>query len=359
VKAKIAVLPGDGIGPEIIAEAVRVLEAVAQRFGHEFSFQEALVGGAAIDATHSALPQETLDLCKSSDAVLLGAVGGPKWDDLTGAVRPEQGLLGLRKELGLFANLRPVKLYDTLLHSSPLREEVVRGTDLVVVRELTGGIYFGQPRGREVRDGVETAFDTDIYTVPEVERILRVAFDLARKRRNKVTSVDKSNVMASSQLWREVAIRMGEQNPDVELEHLFVDAAAMYLIKSPTWFDVMVTNNMFGDILSDEASMLAGSLGMLPSASLGAGKLGVYEPSHGSAPRHAGKDEANPIATILSGAFLLRHSLDLDAEARAIEDALSRVLDKGFRTYDIMSPGNQKVGTRKMGEFIAREVLEG
>jgi 3-isopropylmalate dehydrogenase len=352
MQARIAVLPGDGIGPEVIAETVKVLRKIAQIYEHEFTFEEAPIGGAAIDAVGNPLPADTLQLCRESDAVLLGAVGGPKWDDPRAAVRPEQGLLGLRKELGLFANLRPVKLYPQLVHASPLRPEVVAGVDLVVVRELTGGIYFGQPRV----EGDDQAVDTMAYTAAEVERVMHVAFRLARQRRRKVTSVDKANVLACSRLWRKVAEQVAEEYPDVAFEHVLVDACAMYLLRRPTSFDVVVTANMFGDILTDEASMLAGSMGMLPSASLGEDTLGLYEPIHGSAPKYTGMNVVNPIATILSGAMLLRHSLGLEEEAAAVEAAVAAVLEEGYRTKDIAEEGKQPIGTREMGDLIADRV---
>ena len=353
MEAKIAVLPGDGIGPEVVAEAVKVLRRVADVYGHTFEFEEGLVGGIAIDETGKPLPAETLALCRGSDAVLLGAVGGPKWDDPRAPVRPEQGLLGLRKELKLFANLRPVKLYPQLVHASPLRPEVVTGVDLVVVRELTGGIYFGQPR-IEGDDG--RAVDTMVYTAAEVERVMHVAFRLARQRRKKVTSVDKANVLACSRLWREVAEQVAQEYPDVAFECVLVDACAMYLLRRPASFDVIVTANMFGDILTDEASMLAGSIGMLPSASLGEGTLGLYEPIHGSAPKYAGQNVVNPIATILSGAMLLRYSLGLGAEASAVERAVAAALDDGYRTRDIGKGSQKLVGTREMGDIIAYRI---
>lgn len=350
---RIAVLGGDGIGPEVTAQAAQVLEAVGQAYGHTFSYEQGLIGGIAIDTTGSPFPQETLELCQRSDAVLFGAVGGPKWDDPTAAVRPEQGLLGIRKALGLFANLRPVKLTPALIDASTIKPGVLEGTDLVVVRELTGGIYFGE-RGR--RDGGRTAFDTMIYTEAEIERVLRVAFDLALTRRHKVTSVDKANVLESSRLWRETALRVARDYPDVTCEHLLVDACAMHLIRRPALFDVIVTENLFGDILTDEASMLSGSMGMLPSASLAEGNLGLYEPIHGSAPDIAGKGIANPIGAILSAALLLRYSLKLEREASAIESAVEQVLAEGYRTGDIAQPGGETVSTSVMGELIARHI---
>jgi len=356
MKARIAVLPGDGIGPEVTAVAVDVLKQVAVAFGHIFDFQEALIGGIAIDATGSALPRETLELCQASDAVLLGAVGGPKWDDPRATVRPEQGLLGLRKTLELFANLRPVKSLPELRHVSPLRPELLEGVDLVVVRELTGDLYFGEPRFIEKYGAGERAVNTMVYTTAEIERVVHVAFRLAQQRRKKVSSVDKANVLEVSRLWRETAGRIAQQYPDVAFENVLVDACAMYLMKQPASFDVIVTGNMFGDILTDEASMLAGSMGLLPSASLGVGTRGLYEPIHGSAPKYTGQDVANPIATVLSGAMLLRHSLGLEKEAAAVEEAVNQVLREGYRTRDLREEGKTLVGTRKMGALIAAQV---
>ncbi len=353
MQAKIAVLAGDGIGPEVTAQARRVLEATASRFGHSFLFEDGLLGGIAIDETGVALPDETVALCQASDAVLLGAVGGPKWDDPTAAVRPEQGLLGIRKALGLYANLRPVTLYPELIDASTIKREVLEGTDLLVVRELTGGIYFGE-RGR--RDGGKTAFDTMIYSEAEVERVVRVAFRLAAGRRRKVTSVDKANVLESSRLWREVARRVAAEHPEIAFDELLVDACSMHLIRKPSSFDVIVTGNMFGDILTDEASMLSGSMGMLPSASLAEGSLGLYEPIHGTAPDIAGQDVANPLAAILSAALLLRHSLGLEREAQAVEDAVRQVLRDGYRTVDIARPGEPTVGTQQMGGLVAERI---
>ncbi len=350
--ARITLLPGDGIGPEVVAEGRKVLEAVAGRFGHKFSFGEALMGGIAIDETGDPLPPETLEACRSADAVLLGAVGGPKWSDPRAEVRPEQGLLGVRKELGLFANLRPVTVRPALALASPLRPESVAGVDLVIVRELTGGLYFGQPQGREVTPQGRSAVDTLRYSEGEIERLMRVAFDLARLRRKKVTSVDKANVMASSRLWREVAHEVARDYPDVACEDLLVDACAMYLIRRPADFDVIATENMFGDILSDEASMLTGSLGMLPSASLGSGRPGLFEPIHGSAPDIAGRGIANPLATILSAAMLLRSGLGLAQEAAAVEAAVDNVLAAGHRTADLALPGQPQVGTIEMGDLV-------
>lgn len=358
MKYDIVLLPGDGIGPEIVDSALLVLNQVATTFGHEFAYQTALIGGCAIDAEGTALSAETLELCRNSDAVLLGAVGGPKWDDPRAAVRPEQGLLGLRKGLGLYANLRPVKSWPDLRHVSPLRPELLEGVDLIVVRELTGGIYFGEPRFREMVGGVERAVDTMAYTTPEIERVVRLACRLAQGRRKKVTSVDKANVLEVMRLWRETATRTAAEYPDIEFETILVDACAMYLMKQPAWFDVLVMGNMFGDILTDEASMIAGSMGLLPSASIGDGTLGVYEPIHGSAPKYTGLDVANPIAQILSVAMLLRYSLKLEREAAAVESAVERLLADGYRTRDIMSEGKTQIGTRKVGELVAERVRD-
>ncbi len=352
MKARIAVLGGDGIGPEVTAEAVRVLEAVARRSGHEFEFVEALIGGIAIDASGSPLPPRTIDTCRGSDAVLLGAVGGPKWSDPSARVRPEQGLLELRRTLGLFANLRPVKTQRAMLDASPLKPEVVEGVDIMVVRELTGGIYFG----RKTRTAHE-AEDVCSYTTAEIERVTRMAGRLAMGRRKRIVSVDKANVLETSRLWRTVVERVIRTGfPDVELEHMLVDAAAMHLLRRPTSFDVLLTENMFGDILTDEASMLVGSLGLLPSASLGEGTVGLYEPIHGSAPDIAGRGIANPIGTVLSAAMLLRHSLALEAEAQAVEAAVAGVLADGLRTADIAGPGVAAVGSRAAGDAIIQRL---
>ncbi len=345
---KICVLPGDGIGPEITAEAVRVLNALELGF----EMEEALLGGCAVDATGDPYPEATQKLAIAADAVLLGAVGGPKWDGNPREQRPERGLLGIRKQLGLFANLRPAILYPELANASTLKPEVVAGLDILIVRELTGDIYFGQPRGIELREGERCGFNTMIYTESEIRRILRVAFDAARKRDRKVCSVDKMNVLECTQLWRDVAIETACDYPDVELSHLLVDNAAMQLVKNPKQFDVMVTGNMFGDILSDEASMLTGSIGMLPSASLDANNKGLYEPSHGSAPDIAGKGVANPLATILSVAMMLRYTFANEDAARRIENAVKKVLAQGFRTGDIFEAGMKKVGTREMGDAV-------
>lgn len=350
MKATIVTLPGDGIGVEVVAEGVKVLEAVAAAYGHTFAFDAHLIGGGAIDATGSPLPDETLVACRNADAVLLGAVGGPKWSDPAADVRPEQGLLGLRKGLGLYANLRPVQIFPMLQAASPLHPSRLDGVDLLVVRELTGGIYFGERQEASATD--MTAYDTMIYTAPEVERIARKAFELARLRRSTVTSVDKANVLASSRLWRQVVSSVAADYPDVTLEHMLVDAATMHLIRRPADFDVIVTGNMFGDILTDEASMLAGSMGMLASASLGDGCCGVYEPIHGSAPDIAGQGIANPLATVLSVALLLRYSLGLQTEAEAVEAAVLSVLQQGYRTPDIASEGTRQVTTTEMGAQV-------
>jgi len=352
---KIVVLPGDGIGLEVTAEAVKVLRAVGQGVGVGFEFEEALCGGAAIDAHGTPIPGATLDLCRTADAILFGAVGGPKWDDLPPEQRPERGLLALRKELDLFANLRPAKLFPMLVDASPLKRSVVEGTDLLVIRELTGGLYFGEPRGIEKIQGGMRGINSMIYTTPEIERVARLAFEVARKRRRKLTSIDKANVLAVSRLWRQVVTEVSRDYPDVTLEHMLVDNCAMQLILNPLQFDTLVTENTFGDILSDEAAVLAGSMGMLPSASLG-GKTALYEPVHGTAPDIAGRDLANPIAAILSAAMLLRYSLDLPAEAERVETAVLRVLEKGYRTKDIHSQGTTPVGCRRMGELIVREL---
>lgn len=354
---KIAVLPGDGIGPEIIEQAVKVLKAL----GCDFEMEYADVGGVAYANHGHPLPEATLKLAKESDAILFGAVGDFKYDHLERHLRPEQAILGLRKALGLFANLRPAKCFKELTSASTLREEVVSGLDLVIVRELTGDIYFGTPRGRRTAPdgnfpGAPEAFDTMRYTVPEVERIARVAFEAARKRRGKVTSVDKANVLETSQLWRDTVIEVAKQYPDVTLEHMYVDNAAMQLVRAPKALDVVLTGNIFGDILSDEASMLTGSIGMLASASLNDKKQGLFEPSHGSAPDIAGKNIANPIATVLSAAMMLRYSFDMNAEADAIERAVEKVLADGVRTGDIMSEGCRKVSCSEMGDAIAAAI---
>jgi len=348
MKARIAVLPGDGIGPEVIAQGVRCLRALAQAGGHEFTLEELPFGGAAIDAHGDPLPQATLAACRRADAVLLGAIGGPKWSAPEATVRPEQGLLRLRAALGAYANLRPVTVHPALADASTLKREVVEGVDLVFVRELTGGIYFGEKR----RDAA-SASDLCVYTVAEVERIVRVAAQLARTRRRRLTSIDKSNVLETSRLWRQVATRvMSAEFPDVALEHVLVDSAAMHLIRRPRDFDVLVTENMFGDILTDEAAMLAGSLGLLPSASLGTGRSGIYEPIHGSAPDIAGRGIANPYGTLYSVALLLRHSLGLEGEARALEAAVNAAIAQGARTQDLAAPGTPALSTAAAGEAV-------
>jgi 3-isopropylmalate dehydrogenase len=362
VQFSLVVLPGDGIGPEVIAEGIKVLQAIGNRFGHDFNLNYGLVGGVAIDEMGVALSQDTLKMCRGSDAVLLGAVGGPKWDDPKVKVRPEDGLLALRKGLGLFANLRPVKVFPVLVDGTNLKPEVIEGVDFIFVRELTGGLYFGRPKRQWQTPRGRRATDTMAYSEQEIERIVRVGFELARGRRKKLVSVDKANVLESSRLWRQVAIEVAEEYPDVELEHMFVDACGMRLIQNPRYFDVVVTSNMFGDILSDEASMLAGSMGMLPSASLagvpreGASIFGLYEPIHGSAPRRAGLNMANPVAIILSVAMMLRYSFGLAKEAQMVESAIDEVLREGYRTYDIMSEGKTKVGTKEMGDLITKKV---
>ncbi len=352
----IALIPGDGIGPDITAEAVRVLERVGELYGHTFTFETLLAGGAAIDSEGVPLPEHTLNVCRQSDAVLLGAVGGPVWDTLPGNKRPEMALMGLRSGLGLFANLRPAILFKELSAACPLRPDIIGdGLDIQVVRELTGGIYFGE-RGTEELPSGTRAYDTMAYSDYGVERIARLSFAIAMKRRKKLVSVDKANILDSSRLWRAVVEKVAADFPEVELSHMYVDNAAMQLVRNPRQFDVIVTSNMFGDILSDEASMITGSIGMLPSASLGEGSFGMYEPIHGSAPDIAGKDMANPIATILSAAMMLRHSFALEQEAAAVEEAVAAVLGGVHRTGDIMSEGMVLTGTREMGRLI-REAL--
>ncbi|MGZ8365079.1 MAG: 3-isopropylmalate dehydrogenase [Nitrospira sp.] len=356
MKAKIAVLAGDGVGREIVPEAVKVLKVIAEKYGHSFEFTSADIGGQAIDKFGVPLPKDTLALAKQSDAVLLGAVGGPRWEGLEYSLRPERALLGIREALGLYANLRPAKLYANLVDASTLKREVVEGIDILVIRELTGGIYFGKPKGIEkLPNGEERGVNTEVYTTEEVRRIAKVAFEAARKRRKKVTSVDKANVLESSELWRKVVIDVHAFYPDVELGHIYVDNAAMQLVRNPRQFDVLLCNNMFGDILSDEAAILTGSIGMLPSASIGA-KIGLFEPIHGSAPDIAGKNIANPIATISSAAMMLSYAFQLDQEAEAIEQAIVKTLDLGYRTKDIQSPGAKIVGTVEMGEAIVRNL---
>lgn len=355
MRAKIVTLPGDGIGPEVVREGVRVLGAIAEKFGQAFEFAEHLIGGCAIDATGSALPNESLTACENAEAVLLGAVGGPQWDDPRAATRPEDGLLAIRKALGLFANLRPVRPHPALAFASPLREEKLEGVDFLVVRELTGGLYFGQPKERREKNGRRSAVDTLEYHDFEIRRVMELAFQLAEGRRRKLTSVDKANVLVSSRLWREVAVECASDFPTVKLDHLLVDTAAMRLITSPAQFDVVVTENTFGDILTDEAAALAGSMGLLPSASLGEGRRGLYEPIHGSAPDIAGKGIANPLGTILSVAMLLRLSLGLEEEASSIETAVEATLTAGARTADLAQAGERVLSTSEMAdEVIAR-----
>ena len=353
---RIAVLAGDGIGPEVTAEAVKVLRTAARQARVSLEFDEALVGGCAIDATGAPLPPASLDLCRKADAIMFGSVGGPKWDGLPQEQKPERGLLALRKELDLYANLRPAKTFPMLVDSSPLKRSVVEGTDLMVIRELTGGLYFGEPRGIEkFADGGARAVNTMAYTSREIERIARVGFDVARKRRKKLTSVDKANVLIVSQLWRDVVNRVATDYPDVTLEHILVDNCAMELVARPTRFDTIVAENTFGDILSDEAAILVGSLGMLPSASLG-GQVALYEPVHGTAPDIAGQGIANPIAAILSAAMLLKYSLDLGAHADRVDAAVLRVLEQGYRTRDIGKSGEKLVGTGEMGDLVVKEL---
>lgn len=355
---KIALIAGDGIGPEVVGTTVGVLDAICDKYHHRFIYTELLAGGVAIDETGVPLPEETLQVAKQSDAVLLGAVGGPKWDTLPGELRPEQALLGLRKGMEVFANLRPAILFPQLKSASTLKEEVIgKGIDLLVVRELTGGIYFG-PKTREFINGVETASDLEIYNENEIRRIAHVGFQAAMRRNKLLCSVDKANILESSRLWREVVHKVAKDYPEVFLSDMYVDNCAMQLIRNPHQFDVIVTSNMFGDILSDEASMLTGSLGMLPSASLGSSSLGLYEPVHGSAPDIAGQDKANPLATILSAAMMLRYSFGMEQEAITIETAVGKVLEAGYRTGDIMEPHRSLVGTKRMGELVAEKITE-
>lgn len=358
MEKRIAVLPGDGVGKEVSRGAVSILQAVGELFGHKFHFVYGDIGGGAIDEYGTPLPQHTFDLCKESDAVLLGAVGGPKWDQLPGHLRPEKGLLKIRKDLGLYANVRPVHYYSSISGVSPLRKEVIEGADMVVVRELTGGLYFGKPSERSMQKGEASVVDTLFYQKKEIERVIRYAFELASGRRSKVTSVDKANVLESSRMWRETAEEVAKDFPGVQLEHMLVDNAAMQLIKNPRQFDVVVTENMFGDILSDEASVLTGSLGMLPSASVSIEGPYLYEPIHGSAPDIAGMNAANPIAMILSAAMMLRMSFDMAEEAEAVENAVKQVLDSGSRTLDIADFGNVTITTEAMVEEIKATLLD-
>lgn len=353
---KITLVPGDGIGPDVVTEAVKVLDKVGQKYGHKFHYQEVLAGGAAIDTVGTCLPEETIAACKNGDAVLLGAVGGWKWDTLPGDQRPERALLGLRKELGLFANIRPAILFEELAEACPLKPEIVEGgLDIVVIRELTGGIYFGEKGFKDTELG-KAAYDVEQYAEEEVRRIAIVAFDMAMKRNKKLTSVDKANVLESSRLWRRVVTEVAKDYPEVELGHMYIDNAAMQMVRNPKQFDVIVTSNLFGDILSDEASMITGSIGMLPSASLAKGNFGMYEPVHGSAPDIAGQDQANPMATILSVAMMLRYTFGLTEEADAVEKAVQFVLADGYRTPDIMSQGMKLIGTKKAGNLIAAAI---
>jgi len=353
---KIALVPGDGIGPDVVAEAVRVLDQIGEKYGHQFQYTTVLAGGAAIDAAGECLPRNTIDVCRDSDAVLLGAVGGWKWDTLPGDQRPERALLGLRKELGLFANLRPALLFEELAEACPLKPEIIEGgLDIVVVRELTGGIYFGEKGYKDTELG-RAAYDVELYSEEEVRRIAVVAFDMAMKRNKKLTSVDKANVLESSRLWRSVVTEVGKDYPDVELSHMYIDNAAMQMVRNPKQFDVIVTSNIFGDILSDEASMITGSIGMLPSASLAKGNFGMYEPVHGSAPDIAGQNKANPMATILSAAMMLRYTFGLSKEADDVEGAVKVVLAADFRTPDIMSPGKALLGTKEAGDQIVAAI---
>ena len=356
MKYNISVSPGDGIGPEVVDATIKVLNAVGEKFGHRFDYEYLLAGGCAIDKFGTPLPEETLEACKKSDSVLLGAVGGPKWDEPTAKVRPEQALLGLRGGLGLYCNLRPALLYAPLKDASPLKDSIIGdGIDIQVVRELTGGIYFGE-RGTCDDNGIPAAYDTEKYNEEEVRRIAKIGFEAAMKRRKKVTSVDKANILESSRLWRRIINEVAKDYPEVEVNHLYIDNASMQMVRDPRQFDVIITSNMFGDILSDEASMVTGSIGMLPSASLGENSFGMYEPIHGSAPDIAGKGIANPLATILSGGMMLRYSFGLDDEADLIEKAVVSVLEDGYRTGDIMSEGMKLVGTEEMTKAVLAKI---
>lgn len=353
---KIALVPGDGIGPDVVAEAVKVMDKIGEKYGHQFQYTTVLAGGAAIDAVGECLPSATIEVCKHSDAVLLGAVGGWKWDTLPGDQRPERALLGLRKELGLFANIRPALLFEELSEACPLKPEIIEGgLDIVVIRELTGGIYFGDKGYKDTELG-RAAYDVEQYAEEEIRRIAVVAFDMAMKRNKKLTSVDKANVLESSRLWRNVVKEVAKDYPEVELSHMYIDNAAMQMVRDPKQFDVIVTSNIFGDILSDEASMITGSIGMLPSASLAKGNFGMYEPVHGSAPDLAGLNKANPMATILSVAMMLRYTFGLSKEAEDVEAAVKSVLSAGFRTTDIMSPGKKELGTKEAGDRIVASI---
>ncbi len=352
----IALLPGDGIGPEVIDQGIKALNAVGKKYNYKFNFTEGLIGGVAIEAKGTPLPEETLELAKKSDAVYLGAVGDWKYDNIEPQLRPERALLGIRKELNLYANLRPATVYEELVSASPLKAENVQGVDIMIVRELTGDVYFGEPKGIEIQNGEKCGFNNMIYTESEIRRIAKIAFEIAQKRDKKLCSVDKANVLDVSRLWREIIIEVSKDYQDVELTHMYVDNAAMQLIVNPKQFDVIVTGNIFGDILSDEASVIAGSLGMLPSASLSQDGPGMYEPCHGSAPDFKGQNRLNPIATILSAAMMLKYSFNLGAESKAIENAVSQTLKDGYRTEDIMSEGMKLVGTKEMGDLIAERI---
>ncbi|MBN1189880.1 MAG: 3-isopropylmalate dehydrogenase [Dehalococcoidales bacterium] len=362
MKFKLAVLPGDGVGPDIIVEAIKVLEAVGKKYGHNFELTRGLIGGVAIAAEGTALSDETLAMCKSKDAVLFGAVGDPRYDAPTAKIHPEDGILAIRKGLGLFANLRPVKLYSQLVNATPLKPEIVKGTDFIVVRELTGGLYFGRPKRQWTTSRGRRAVDSMAYSEQEIERIVRVGFELAQKRRKKLVSVDKANVLQSSRLWRQVASEVAADYPDVQLENMLVDTCSMRFIQNPGYFDVTVMENTFGDILTDEASILTGSMGMMPSASIagipapGARVMGLYEPIHGSAPKYTGQNRVNPIATILSVAMLFRYSLSLEKEAQIIENSVEDILNEGYRTHDIMADGCTRMGTSEMGDIIVKKI---
>ncbi len=357
-KHQIVILPGDGIGPEVVDEGLKILSAVAEKFGFSFDLEEGTIGGAAIDKFGEPLPQSSLELAIKADAVVLGAVGGPKWEGLDYEIRPERALLGLRDKLELYANLRPAKVFSTLVDASSLKKEIIENTNIMIVRELVGGIYFGKPKGVEkLEDGNEKGINTLVYTTPEIKRIAKIAFEVASKRKKKVLSVDKANVLESTELWRKVVTEVHADYQDIELSHMYVDNCAMQLIKDPKQFDVIVTTNMFGDILSDEAAMLTGSIGMLPSASLG-GNNGMYEPIHGSAPDIAGQDIANPIATIMSIAMMFKYSFGLDEASELIESAVEKILQNGFRTKDIMDNCGNLVGTKEMGDLILKEIEE-
>ena len=356
-KHKIAVLPGDGIGPEVVREGLKVFSAVAEKYGFSYELKEGIIGGAAIDKYGEPLPESSLDMAKNADAVILGAVGGPKWENLDYKIRPERALLGLRNKLDLYANLRPAKVFSTLIDASSLKKEIVENIDIMIVRELVGGIYFVKPKGVEkLKNGDERGVNTLVYTTPEIKRIAKIAFEVALKRKKKVLSVDKANVLESTELWRKVVTEVHAGYPDIELSHMYVDNCAMQLINDPKQFDVIVTTNMFGDILSDEAAMLTGSIGMLPSASLG-GENGMYEPIHGSAPDIAGQNAANPIATIMSVAMMFNYSFEMNEVAEIIEKAVEKTLQNGYRTKDIMDSGGKLVGTREMGDLILKEII--